>query len=256
MDIVPPNNKAIREHIHIPQRTKLYDLCNHFQNTIGVYNAGLGTYVHKNKWYVYPLFDTTRFYSTKQTVTILVLPQNKMPQLPRTYRTIGNSTMIVITSDTKFRDDASQNFAKFGSGMRLARADNLLQSPTTKSGNKAVVNKGDNIYEFRIDELPTGANHYEVPEDNITSNPYKHYSALLNRKGGSFRATWENSNPNILIPGMPIKICYFDEDKTKEIYATLIGAEHVSIKTGDMGTKRHIVNTLLHLFVNQKNNQD
>lgn len=252
VDIIEPKNITKRDHILIPQGVKLFDLCDYIQNNIGVYNAGIGSYINAKTWHVYPIFDTTRFNESKLTLNILILPKNKLPQLERTYMKKANSLTVLITSDTSFKDDAGSNYLNEGNSLKFADANKFMTDLVQTVDNATMMSRAKNINEFKIEDRPDGVNHTTVSQSKITANPYKEYSKMLNRKGGYFKAAWENSDPTLLVPGMVTRLCYFDETSIKEIYGVLLGAEHVSVKTGDFGSSRHMVNSLLHFFVNLK----
>jgi hypothetical protein len=252
VDIIQPKNASKRDHILIPQGIKLYDLCDYVQNNIGVYNAGIGSYISGKTWHVYPLFDTSRFNESKLTMNVLILPKNKMPQLERTYRKTGNSLTILITADTSFKDDAGSNYLNEGNGVRFADANKFMSGLVETTENTTLMSRAKNINEFKIEDRPDKVNHIVVSQSKITANPYKEYSSILNRKGGYFKAIWENSDPNLLVPGMVVRLSYFDDSDIKEIFGVLLGAEHSSMKMSDYGSSRHVVNSLLHFFVNLK----
>lgn len=252
VDIVQPKNVSKRDHILIPQGVKLFDLCDHVQNNVGVYNAGIGSYIAAKTWHVFPLFDTTRFNESKITLNVFVLPANKLPQLERTHKKEGSSLTIVTTSETGFKDDAGSKYLNEGNGVRFADATKFMSGLNETNENKTLVSRAKNINEFKIEDRPGGVNHTVVSKDKITANPYKEYSSMLSRKGGYFKAIWENSNPTLLVPGMVTRICYFDDNNIKEIFGVLLGAQHNSMKMSDFGDSKHVVNSLLHFFVNLK----
>lgn len=252
IDIVEPNNVAVRDHVLLPQGIKIFDVCDYIQKNIGVYNAGLGSYVRNRIWYVFPLYDTTRFTETKQTLNVLILPRNKFPQLERTYRKKGNSLTILITSETGFKDDSGTQYLNFGNGARFADANKFMEGFNQTKDNATLVARAKNVNELKIEDRPDKVNLINVTQNKITANPYYEYSKLIGRKGGVFKTIWENSDPSLLIPGMVTRISYYDEGEVKEIYATLLGAEHSSMRMGDFGSQKHAVNSLLHFFVNAK----
>lgn len=252
VDIVEPKNITKRDHVLIPQGIKLFDLCDYIQNNVGVYNAGIGSYISAKTWHVYPLFDTTRFNESKLTLNVLILPKNKLPQLERTYVKKANSLTVLITSDTSFKDDAGSNYLNEGNSLKFADANKFMDGLVQTTENATLMSRAKNVSEFKIEDRPDGVNHTTVSQSKITANPYKEYSTMLNRKGGYFKAAWENSDPTLLVPGMVTRLCYFDTGSVKEIYGVLLGAQHVSVKTGDYGSTRHMVNSMLHFFVNLK----
>lgn len=252
VDLVAPKNISKRDHILLPQGIKLFDVCDYIHNNVGVYNAGIGSYIYNKIWYVFPLYDTTRFNESKLTLSVIVLPSNKFPQLERTYRKIGNSLTILITSDTGFKDDAGSSYLNNGNAVRFADANNFMSGINQTKDNTTLISRAKNVNEFKLEDRPDKVNHVTVTEKKITANPYTEYSKLLARKGGVFNAIWENSNPTLLVPGMVTRISYFDDQEIKEIYGVLLGAQHNTIKMGDFGSTRHVVNSSLSFFVNLK----
>lgn len=252
VDLVTPKNTSKRDHILVPQGVKLFDVCDYIHNTIGVYNAGIGSYIYNKIWYVFPLYDTTRFNETKLTLTVIVLPKNKFPQLERTYKKTANSVTILITSDTSFKDDAGSSYLNDGNAVRFADANNFMSGINQTKYNATLVSRAKNVNEFKLEDRPDKVNHVTVTEKKITANPYAEYSKLLARKGGVFNAIWENSDPTLLVPGMVTRISYFDDTEIKEIYGVLLAAQHNTIKMGDFGSNRHVVNSSLSFFVNLK----
>ena len=252
VDIVEPNNKTVRDHVLLPQGIKIFDVCDYIQKNMGVYNAGLGSYVRNRIWYVFPLYDTTRFTESKQTLSVLILPRNKFPQLERTYRKKGNSLTILITSETGFKDDSGTQYLNFGNGARFADANKFMEGFNETKDNATLVARAKNVNEVKIEDRPDKVNLINVTQNKITANPYYEYSKLIGRKGGVFKTIWENSDPSLLTPGMVTRISYYDEGEVREIYATLLGAEHSSMRMGDFGSQKHAVNSLLHFFVNAK----
>jgi hypothetical protein len=252
VDIVDPKNTAKRDHILLPQGIKLFDVCDYIQKNIGVYNAAIGSYIRGSTWYVFPLYDNTRFNQTKLTLSLLILPKNKFPQLERTYKKKGNSLTVLITSDTGFKDDSGTQYLNYGNGSRFADANKFMEGFSQTVNNATLVSRAKNNNEFKLEDRPNKANLINVTENKITANPFYEYSKIVARNGGVFKTIWENSNPSLLVPGMVTRISYFDDGQVKEIFATLLAAEHSSMRMGDFGSSRHVVNSLLHFFVNQK----
>ncbi len=252
VDFVKPKNLNKRDHILIPQGIKLFDVCDFVQKNIGVYNAGIGSYIRGRTWHVFPLYDTTLFNESKLTLTVLVLPKTKFPQIERTYKKVGNSLTVLSTSDTGFKDDSGAQYLNYGNGARFADANKFMSGFNITENNATLVARAKNVNEFILENRPNKVNNINITENKITANPYHEYSKIIGRKGGVFKLQWENSDPTLLIPGMLTRIVYFDNSDIKEIYGVLLAAEHVSIKIGDYGSTKHIVNSLLQLFVNLK----
>ena len=252
VDMVKPKNLTKRDHILIPQGVKLFDVCDYVQKNIGVYNAGIGSYIRGKTWHVFPLHDTTIFNESKLTLTVLILPRTKFPQLERTYKKTGNSLTLLSTSETSFVDDNGSQYLNFGNGARFADANKFMSGFNETTENTTLVSRAKNVNEFKLEDRPNNVNNINITQNKITANPFFEYSKIIARKGGVFTVMWENSDPTLLVPGMLTRVVYFDNTEMKEIYGTLLGAEHISIKIGDFGSNKHSCNSKLQFFVNQK----
>jgi hypothetical protein len=79
------------------------------------------------------------------------------------------------------------------------------------------------------------------------------YSKLAARDGSVIMMEWENSEPDLLIPGMPVKILYLEEDNLRETYGTLVKAHtFVGLKGKGFTANRYSTNTVLAVFVSRK----
>jgi hypothetical protein len=256
VDMIPASNNQTKEHVIITHGIKLFDLPNYLQNKYGVYNTGLGSYIQNKHWYVFPLFDTTQFEKREKNVTILILPTNKCPEIVKSYKKKGDSTTILISSDTGFKDDSGTQYLNFGNGARLGDANKYLEGYSTTEDNKTKIVRSENNSEFLSEERPDGINNVSVTGSRITANPFLVYSNLNARNGGAFTCIWENSDVTVIHPGMLAKLVYFDESEVKELTGVIHVAQHVSAKIGDISTSRHTTNTFLTIFVSKKIKQN
>jgi hypothetical protein len=252
IDLVPVSNQETKEQIIITQGTKLVDVVGYLQKRIGVYAADIGSYLQSKHWYVYPLYDTTQFEARPATLTILVLPQRKFTGIERTYRKNGDSLVILLTSETGFKDDSGVQYLNEGNGARFADANKLLEQSVSTTGNRTTMARGTNNSEFSTDTNGNGLNHIPIPIQRITANPFTVYSELNARNGGTFKGVWQNSDSSLLTPGMATRIVYADEGEVKEIYGVLLGCDHISHKTGDFTSQRFINQSVLSFFVKKQ----
>lgn len=86
VQMVPADNKTVRDHIVIPQGTKLVSVPKYIHEKCGgVYGAGMGYYLQDGMWHIYPCYDPTRFNEADSTCTIIIIPESKYPNMDRTY---------------------------------------------------------------------------------------------------------------------------------------------------------------------------
>ncbi len=254
MDIVEPGNQIRHEYLSIPQGTKITDLAGFVQDRLGVYNAGLGSYIQGKWWYLFPLYDTKRFNKVKKTLTIVMLPKRKFPEIERTYRRNGDSAVVLTHSEADFQFDNDINYLNEGNGARYADADRILETDQfgKTGGNKLILNRRENNNEFGSDYLQEKKTYAPVAQGRISSNSFKYFSNLASRKGGLLRIHWLNSDPVLIEPGQVTRLIFSDRDVIREAYGTVLAVNHVTTKIGDMNTRKHATNSLLYLFVNLK----
>lgn len=254
VDIVEPNNQLRHEHLSIPQGTKITDFSGFVQDRLGVYNAGMGSYIQGKWWYVFPLYDTKRFNKTLKTLTIIFLPKAKFPEIERTYRRNGDAVVVLISQEADFQFDNDINYLNQGNGARFTDIDRILETDKfgKTGGNKLVLDRRLNNNEFGSDYIQEKKTYAPVTQGRLTSNNHKYFSLLAARKGGLLRAQWINSDPTLITPGMVTRLIFMDRTVIREAFGTVLACNHVTNKIGEQTTRKHATNSLLYLFVNLK----
>jgi hypothetical protein len=250
VDMIDADNKDVKEQIVVTQGTRLVDLADFIQKRVGVYNSGLGSYIQNGYWYIFPLYDTTEFNRRVKTLTMLVVPENKMSNVERTFRTEAGSTTILVTGKTAFRDDAGSNYQNYGNGVRFAHAGKLMDANSATADNKTKVTRGQNNGEFVTDE--STLKYAPVASNRITANPFPSLSLQASKRGGMFRAIWQNSDHSLVYPGMVVKIVYSEDDAMKDVYGIVHGLIHVSHKPGGLTSPRYTNQSVIDVFVNNQ----
>ncbi len=249
IDMVPASNQDTQEQVVITHGTKLVDVPDFVHKRYGVYNAGLGSYIQNKYWHLFPLYDTTRFEERQQTLTIIVLPKSKFMNIDRTYRLVGDSLTVLMSSETGFKDDSGTDYLKDGNGARFSDAGRIMDDVATNQGNKAIISRKRNANEFTADKRPDGVQHVPMAQNRISSNPFTVYSEISARRGGLFKGVWQNSDPKLILPGMACRIIYSDRGETKELYGVIHGGEHVSKSIGDITSDKFMTTSILYAFV-------
>jgi hypothetical protein len=250
LEIYPPDNKDVRGQIPITQGTRLVDLPDFLQKRVGLYNSGVGTYIQNGFWHVYPVYDTSNFNHSKKTLTVYVLPKRKFSNIERTFMVTGDHCEVLATGETSFKDDNGSNYLNTGNGVRFADASKIMDGAMSISGNKVHVSRNNANFELKSDDIVGGINYASVSDRRITSNPFIELSRLAAKNGGEFVCVWENSDASILVPGMAVKIIYFDESKVKQIYGVLHSSKTISVHASGFKSERFINTTRLSIFAN------
>ena len=250
VDVQPVDNTIIREQIPVKHGVNVLDLPNWLQNKIGVYASGLGSYIDNQCWYVYRLYDTTRFNQSKRTLSIYVLPPNRFPEIEKTYSAKDDGTLSILSiGRVDFRGDNDIGYISKGNGVRYAPAD-VIDQFTVNGDGKAVASGQNNTRQFLSQQRGDGLIQAPVKAAVFTANPFTSYSELAQRKGGMVRLQWRNSKASLLTPGMPVRIIYYDKDDTKQTFGVLLAASEMAIKAGGVKSDKYTTNAMLQIFAN------
>lgn len=247
------SNKSPRDHIVVPHGTALTDMVDflHYRGG-GLYNAGAGAYLQYRHWYVYPLYDHTRFEKELKTLTLINLPKTRYPGVEKTFRRTAYQVIALVTGETKQLDDSESAQLNMGNGLRFAGAEEVLGGFVKVENNKAIATRENTNSEFKSRPRKTGLDNVHLSPKAITDNPFVELSRMARRNGAHLQVVWENSDPGLIIPAMPVKYSYLDKDEVKTVYGTVIGAHHfVQQSSPGFGNQRHVTNSVLTLFVNR-----
>lgn len=247
-------NPLVREHIIVPHLTPVIAAPTWIhEHAGGVFQTGFRCYLQREHWYVFSPFDVKAYESSPKSLTIINVPANRMPNPERSYRTTPTQLIVLATGDTKHIDNSEQNQLNNGNGVRFIDADKVFSGFGATGNNKLVVEKSKNVNEIVIDPRENGLNFVRETKTRITSNYMKEYSDLAARSGSYIQYTWENSNPELLYPGMAVRVMYLGNDIPEEMFGVLLGAHSFSTSdTKGMVNKRFNSKTVLTVFINRK----
>jgi hypothetical protein len=255
MDLVQPDNMEIHNHVIIPHGTMLTALPTFLQERMnGVYTAGIGTYLQyykeKATWFVFPLYRPKRFMENVHKAIFYSVPRNRYTQIERTFRTDSSIIHILATDDKKYSDTAEADLMDTGVGFRQTDARPMMAKPIKMTPDGPVAVRRKLNHEVAIEERKDGLNFAPIIDRDISSNPFAQYSRIAAKAGGRIDLVWQNSDPNLIYPGMPCKYIYMDKDKTVEVEGVILHSHSIVQLDGEgMTTRSHTTTTQLTLFV-------
>lgn len=250
-EITPPDNLRVYKHIVIPTGTKLVDLPDYLQVNYGVYRNGLGNYYYNGIVYVYPIYDTERIDTTINYLTIARFPPEAAPSTGRTW--ILKETMelyVAATADVTHNDFS--DWVELNSGIISYTLDSevVLPSVVTVEEGVASTEMASNLLFTDPYSRQEGDSHVSLASRCTTCNTFFLNSKINAGRSGMMSVTWENSNPDFLYPGMPVRYIFPVGDVIGELRGTLILAdsETTPVRDGLMETE-YITNTKLAIKV-------
>ena len=256
VEMVPPDNTTVRDHILLPHGLKFSDVPGWIHEHMGgVYNGGFGFYLQNGHWYVYPLYNVDRWNKTPKNLTLINIPQNSMPGMDRTYRKTNNQLIVLLTGENKHLDDTEGLQLNKGNGLRFTAASAVLGEFGTSSfgvakDNKYKITRSKNNTEFIAAPRKTKLNNIQMSDRRITDNNFYELGKMARRLGSHIQVAWENSDPGSLYPGMPTRYIYSANGNLNVIYGTLLRAHsYIGMTNPGLLNGSYICNTALTVFL-------
>lgn len=251
VDMVDPDNTDPMLNFVIDHGTPLIDGPDLINRDGGaLYNTGFGFYLQGRRWFVYPLYDLTRYEREKRTLTLIVVPSNRMPRVERTFRRTAYQTVALVTGEIKHNDPSERAELNQGNAARFVDARKVFEGLASVEGNKASIRRNDNVNEFAVEKRDDKLNNANGAAGTVTSNVFYERGKLASRVGAQVACVWENSNPDYIYPGMPVKIMYTANEQIIERVGVVEQAHHFfGASTLSPTNARHSCNTALTLFI-------
>lgn len=229
VSVTPGFNKEVRTQLVIPHGTPLFDVPSLLQKKEGgCYPTGIGCYLQRGQWYVFPPYNTQRFKQPGRTLTVLSVPPNRYYGGERTYRLTDTQVIIVCAGNMETQDDGHADQLNQGNAVRVTNNRNLLVYGEANN-NKTQVSRQDNVFEFEGPTLRSGFTNAQWAKEGATSNPLPHYSEMAHRNGRYVMVEWLHGDSSLLTPGMPVKFMTATQDKLNVVYGTLLGVHEQRI---------------------------
>ncbi len=254
VDIVTPYNAEMRDHMVINHGTRLTTLPNLFQDKMGgVYPTGIAHFIKDRIWYIFPRYDVKRFKKTPNTLTVINIPQDKMPGIERTFKQTPKRLVVLATGEVRHFDPSENRQLNEGNGVRFTDARKVLGGMGSVENNRLTIKRSDSTSEFVSEQRKTGLNNVLPGKQRFTVNAYAEMTALASRGGSYITLLWENSDPSLLRPGMPARLLYEYNGNVEEVYGLLVRAESDTFtKVPGITSKRYTTNTAITLFIGKK----
>lgn len=237
--IIEPDNKDTIATVLIPPSLKIANVPTFLQEKVkGVYATGIGTHYQrfngKPSWFVYPLYDLARFDTDVERLVIFAVPEDKMSGLDKTYRKDGRILYVAATGKQVYRDDSQITDLNSGAGFRMPDATGIITKPANISDGKITFDRSRLNTEIATRDRKDGVTF--APVVAPSANPYRMYSQLAAKQMSQMQVVWENSNPDLLYPGMPCKYVFMDKGEYREIRGVLLGRYTSQQLSGPVGT--------------------
>lgn len=235
----PPADVNDEFQILIPRGTKVKDLAQYIQQQYGIFNHGIGAYIHEHDrqghwWFVYPLFNNNRYNKEYYKLNIFVVPERFDPKSnPRTYFIDnGQLTFYTVAKSTMLENKPIDQLTR-GTGIQVLNTiEGYGPNITEVSPNKQKMNGSEGLTSFNMIERKDGYKNYiQVHSDN--NNMAALRSSIVGNSGQYVTITWEYANTELIQPGMPVKIHYLTGNELKTLYGTVHELHAIAVRSGN-----------------------
>lgn len=247
-------NTNIRTAIDFPDGIMLKDIPHYIhEEEGGVYPTGFGRYLQDGYWYVYPLYDSTRYKKNTRVLKLINVPNDRYQGSERTYKVDTQHVTVLATGESKALDEGLQQNLKQGNGLRFGDVTKLLGEFGTAKDNRTLVDRASNLFEVSTGLLETGLNNVKWAYDRATSNPFKHYSEMARRRGMNLKLQWYHGDADLLYPGMPVKYITINDNNIETYYGVLLGVDEQRTQPdSNVEVTQHTGIVTLGVFINRK----
>ncbi len=253
VDIVKSHNQHRYKHVMLKSGTRLCKLATYLQEKYGINGTGIGQYYQNQNWFIYPLYELQRYATTKDRLTIVLVPQDEASGLERTFIKKGGELIIMCTGDRTVIDNTENIVQNIGDGIRFNRASDL-ETMFSHDRNKATSRLEDVQKAFSVDNRRSGSHNIRYTEDLFTDNHYRELSRISSINGQQLSLNWESSFAPWLRPAMPVKILYKKNGKIVELLGSVLGHATTTAKaTGMMTDNNYFSNTKLIVHAAKNN---
>lgn len=253
INIVEPDNGGKIPHITIPSGTRVVNLPTFLQGELGVYNRGIGTFFQiyrgKRTLFVYPTYDTERFNGKEPRVVFYAVPQDKLPQMDKTYSLEGDILKVAVTAQRVYTDSAEIGMMNAGNGFRMADARSFMKKPVEYDEYGPKANRARVNHEMVIKKRKDGLDYAPVVQGGPSSNPYIQKSKILQNTLGQLDLVWENADEELIYPGMPCRYTYLSQGKAVSVTGTVLFVHGMTTRIGRQNTQSYRTTVRLTLAV-------
>ena len=248
VDIVPFNNQKKYSQVPIDSGTRISKLVNWLQDKKGLYGTDSNGYYQNGMWYVYPLFDTTRFAQSKNNLTVIVLSKDDGNSFEKTFIRKGSGKLTVLaTGGAQVEDPSDKISLNQGDSLKFHRASDMDKMVVT-SANKATGRPEKTTKALTIEKTKHGRQNVASAPTKFTDNPFKELSKIAPGKGQIIKVRWESADVKLLYPGMPVRVIFAGADKAVRSDGVLLGIDSLEAPGSGLLTDKHFV-TLISLVI-------
>ena len=169
-----------------------------------------------------------------------MIDNNVTPTTDNSFSVEEKHVKLVATGNIQHLDNTEAYLQNLGNGVRYQDANKLMDTYASTEAGITSISRASNLREYIVEEREDMLNYVPYSNDKITSNHYTQLSELNVRRGAVVNLMWENSDPDVLRPGMPAKLLYSAKDEVRSVVGILVSCAHAYAKETEAFTDQRL----------------
>lgn len=254
VDVVPPNDNSVIPAYLLPKGITLPRLVPFLQKEYGIYMEGAGRFHFEGIWYIYPLYNLTRFEKEEQVLTVVNAPTARLPKVERSYRTKDKNVYVLANDIVKIIDRRWEDAARKGNGVRYWNAARVMDDFAWRTGGELFFDLSDNLVSRTVKERKDDLNKYLKEGRSANANHCHAFSRIAPLQGKIIQIRWQDSDPNLIYPGMPVAYIFAEGDGYRKYTGTVLGCvtEFKKVNADNPRDDKFVRESTLTLFAGDK----
>lgn len=257
VEMVEADNKNVYRDMIIDHNTPVPKLAQVVQTEHhGIYNTAIGCYLFNQHWYVYPLYDISRYKKEERRFNIILTTSQSAALGKRSYYVQGNEVFIMAVPANKVNDSSVSNKENDGNAIRVTDPDLSINDESIKSDDNTItIDPSKSTTEMKVDKDENSP--VKIPDymDKVTTNMSNALSTIASNLGMQMQLIWYNANPDLIFPAAPVKIIFFKDDQPVEMYGSILVTDTYTVGNGMIPATRHATNCGIGVFVSADNTE-
>lgn len=240
--IVPPDNANVYPQVLVEFDVKLMELPEYLQENYGLYENGIASCIDRGIVYVFPVTDWSRYKNEERTLTITNADPASYAGLETTYHVDDRQKVeIIATKNIKHEDASDIVQLNAGLGAVWINADEFLDGGINynPADDTIYANRSAILVSTSSVERSDGLTQKRWSTNRVTANKYVEESRERMKRTSRLIVGWDNSNPDVLYPGMPTRFRTQIGEKLVEVDGTLLGTHTVERRAKEGLTSRN-----------------